>query len=77
MLRLWVLWVLWVLLVPLCVALLVHRGPADADPSTSLAARCTQSATLVRELALQQWELSRRHALERASREAKAAALTN
>lgn len=46
-----------------------------ADFSTSLAAQRTQSATMARELAAQREELSRLHTLERAAREAEAAAL--
>ncbi|MDT7838194.1 sensor histidine kinase [Aquabacterium sp. OR-4] len=46
-----------------------------ADHSRSLAAQRAQSATMARELAAQKAELSRLHALERAAREAEAAAL--
>jgi len=46
-----------------------------ADFSMSLAAQRMQSATMARELAAQRLELSRLHTLERAAREAEAAAL--
>jgi signal transduction histidine kinase len=46
-----------------------------ADFSASLAAQRAQAATMARELAAQREELSRLHALERAAREAEAAAL--
>lgn len=46
-----------------------------ADFSRSLAAQSAQAATMARELAAQKEELSRLHTLERAAREAEAAAL--